>query len=89
MLAAIVSLFSGLCSWLAGVLPNSPYQNFAGSGLNSMVSTYLGWFNWVCDVGAMMAVMTAWTGAMLTVFVVRWIKRNTVDNATVWVKSLG
>lgn len=58
MLSILLSLFGSLLSWLASVLPASPFASLSLS--LSGVANALGWLNWVVPVGDMLTLFAAW-----------------------------
>lgn len=55
MIEFITQLFSTFFEFLTGVLPQSPFQDLT---LNSAVTQWLGWLNWVVPIGDMLNFLT-------------------------------
>lgn len=89
MLAAILGLLNGIIGWLNSVLPISPFHQFTSDGVVSTVGTALGWLNWVVDVSGMLNIFSAWLSALGIWWIVKWLKKNAIDNASQWIGFLG
>lgn len=64
MVAFVLQLLSGLCSWLASVLPLSPFAGLELALGDAIVA--LGWLNWLFPVGRCLQLYMAWlAGALL------------------------
>lgn len=72
MIAFLVTLLTGLLSWLASVLPTSPFANL--SLALSGVGNALGWLNWVIPVGQMVTLYGVWLVAAAVWQVVSYVK---------------
>lgn len=70
----IIKAFGTVLSWLIGLLPNSPFTSVN----NSNVSQYLGGLAWVIPFPQIIAMLEAWTAAIVIYYVysviMRWIK---------------
>ncbi|KJF25602.1 hypothetical protein TZ02_17750 [Clostridium aceticum] len=59
---------------IIGLLPSSPFQTIS----NSAVTEYLGMLNWFISVDAMITILTYWTTAIISYYVIstamRWGK---------------
>ena len=89
MLAALLAMLNGIVTWLNNVLPGSPFQQFTSDGVVSTLETSLGWMNWVIDVPGMLTIFSAWLSALTMWWIVKWIKKNCIDNAAQWAAYLG
>lgn len=70
----LVSSLGFVLDGLFALLPNSPFKAVLDSG----ISVYLGWFNWIVPVSEILAVCQAWLVSISSFYVVqiglRWLK---------------
>ena len=63
MLSFLTGLITGLCNFLAGVLPDSPFRDLATQG--AALQQGLAWLNWFVPIGSFGAIFAAYLAAML------------------------
>lgn len=81
MVALLLGLIGKAVSWLADVLPESPFIAAVGE-LGSGFEVGLAWLNTFVPVGQIAAMVTAWAVALVAVVAVRLFKRFTLDKVT-------
>lgn len=74
MLSILLGLFGSLLSWLATVLPASPFASLSLS--LSGVGNALGWLNWVVPVGQMATLFAAWLACVAVWQAVNFVVRR-------------
>lgn len=79
MLALLAGLLGKLCSWLADVLPESPFSSALGS-IPESASVGVAWLNTFVPVSQIVALVTAWAAALVAVVVIRFVKKFTIDS---------
>ena len=88
-MAGLLSLLNVVVVWLNSVLPVSPFHEFTEDGVISTISTAMGWFNWVVDVYGMLTIFSAWLSCLTLWWIVKWLKKNCIENASQWIGFLG
>lgn len=81
MIALLLGLIGKAVSWLASVLPSSPFANLMPS-LDPSLSTAIAWLNTFVPVGQIGALVGAWALAMVAVVAVKTFKKFTIDRFT-------
>lgn len=71
MIAFLLKMVGGLFSWLASVLPVSPFSGLS-LALGGLADA-LGWLNWVIPVGDMLALFLVWLAAAAVWQVVQFV----------------
>lgn len=74
MIAFLLRMVGGLFSWLASVLPVSPFSGMS-LALGGMADA-LGWLNWVVPVGDMLALFLVWLAAAVIWQVVQFVLKR-------------
>ena len=85
MLDFLADFLSGFFGMLAGLLPDSPFADWAS--VAEGFSTGLGWLNWLVDVGGCLAIFVAWIALALVVTVAKVVFSRAVsqfDKLSVW-----
>lgn len=78
MLDTIIGWLNNALGWIAGVLPDSPFQSLLS---NTPVADYLGYVAYFVDVGFIVNVLDIWLAAIAIYYVFMSVLR--------WVKAIG
>lgn len=68
--ALIGFVVTTIITLLIQILPMSPFAQLA---LNEDFTTWLGWLNWIIDVGGMLSLFNAVLGCLVVAMVARWV----------------
>lgn len=58
MLDGLLTVLSGLFGFVGGLLPTSPFAEWAAISENLRMG--LGWLNWFCPIGTFSQMLVAW-----------------------------
>ena len=75
MLSAIAGLLSTVFGWVGGLLPDSPFTQYAVAADSLQLG--LAWFNWFVPISEMLVMLGLWIAAMLAVTAVKVALRMT------------
>lgn len=80
MVAVITELLRGLFTLLAGLLPTSPFADWAR--LAPQMQTGLAWLNWVVDFGGMVQILGTWVLMLVGITLAKVVIRKAILMAT-------
>lgn len=71
MLDALLQMLNGMLSVLGGLLPSSPFEQWAQ--VTEDMHLGLGWLNWVVDFNGCLGIFVAWLAVGVAVSIARFV----------------
>lgn len=71
----IPRIFLQAAEWALSILPDSPFIVIDSISINDQIYEYIQYINWFVPVPAIVALLSAWTSAILVYYIVQIVLR--------------